>query len=83
MDFKKLSEVMLPEIKHTPDFYSKFNCKKRNLSEGAKVTRYAPSPTGFQHIGGVFSALVAERTAKQSGGSFLFKNRRHRPKERS
>lgn len=72
MDFKKLSEVMLPEIQHTPDFYLNA-CKKRNLSEGAKVTRYAPSPTGFQHIGGVFAALVAERIAKQSGGVFYLR----------
>ena len=47
------------------------------------VTRYAPSPTGFQHIGGVFAALINERLASQSEGSFLLKNRRYRPKKRS
>lgn len=72
MDNKRLAEVMLPEIKHTPEYYlDKY--KKRNLKGEAKVTRYAPSPTGFQHIGGVFAALVAERIAKQSEGVFYLR----------
>ena len=72
MDNKRLAEVMLPEIKHTPEYYlDKY--KKRNLKGEAKVTRYAPSPTGFQHIGGVFAALAAERIAKQSEGVFYLR----------
>ena len=43
------------------------------LKEGAKVLRYAPSPTGFQHIGGVFASLINERLAHQSGGIFYLR----------
>lgn len=42
----------------------------RNLPEGARVTRYAPSPTGFMHLGNLFSAFISERTAHTTGGVF-------------
>lgn len=72
MDYKKLADNMLPEVDKSPKYYfDKY--EKRQLKEGAKVTRYAPSPTGFQHIGGVFAALVAERIAKQSDGVFYLR----------
>ncbi|MEW8955876.1 glutamate--tRNA ligase [Clostridium sp.] len=72
MDYKVLAEAMLKDItKEREDYLGKY--KKRNLKEGAKVTRYAPSPTGFQHIGGVFAALTAERIAKKSGGVFYLR----------
>ncbi len=45
----------------------------RALSADAKVTRYAPSPTGFLHIGSLFSALVSERVARASGGVFYLR----------
>ena len=45
----------------------------RNLKEGAAVTRFAPSPTGFLHIGGVFTALAAERTAHTTGGKVILR----------
>lgn len=72
MSFEKLAELIFPNIDKTPEYYlEKF--KKRELKEGAKVTRYAPSPTGFQHIGGVFSSLVSERLAHQSEGVFYLR----------
>ena len=72
MDYKALADKMLPQITKTSEYYlDKY--KKRNLKEGAKVTRFAPSPTGFQHIGGVFAALVSERLAKQSDGVFILR----------
>jgi len=46
---------------------------KRNLTEGACVTRFAPSPTGFIHIGGIYSALLDERLARQTGGVFYLR----------
>jgi glutamyl/glutaminyl-tRNA synthetase len=46
---------------------------KRNLAEGAKVTRFAPSPTGFIHIGGIYSAMLDERLAHQTGGVFYLR----------
>lgn len=47
--------------------------KKRELAEGQKVTRFAPSPTGFIHVGNLYSALVNERVAHQSGGIFFLR----------
>jgi glutamyl-tRNA synthetase len=72
MSLQHLAEIIYPNIDKTPEYYiNKY--PKRNLKEGAKVTRYAPSPTGFQHIGGVFSALIDERIATQSGGVFFLR----------
>ncbi|MBR6412804.1 MAG: glutamate--tRNA ligase [Alphaproteobacteria bacterium] len=45
----------------------------RQLPEGAKVTRVAPSPTGFMHIGGIYAGLLSERIAHQSGGKFYLR----------
>ena len=67
LDFEKLAELLFPHIKETPsDIEQRF--PKRELPEGAKVTRFAPSPTGFVHFGGLFPTTVAERLAHQSGG---------------
>lgn len=72
MSLRQLADLIFPDVTKTPEDYLKAY-PKRTLSEGAKVTRYAPSPTGFQHIGGVFAALVNERIAKQSGGVFYLR----------
>ena len=67
MDTQKLAELLFPHITMTPeDVEAKF--PRRELPEGAKVTRFAPSPTGFVHFGGLFPTTVAERLAHQSGG---------------
>jgi len=72
MSLEKLANIIFPDIKNTPKYYIE-KYAKRKLKEGAKVTRYAPSPTGFQHIGGVFAALVNERLASQSEGVFYLR----------
>ena len=67
MDTQKLAELLFPHITMMPaDIEAKF--PRRELPEGAKVTRFAPSPTGFVHFGGLFPTTVAERLAHQSGG---------------
>ena len=67
MDHNKLAELLFPDITKLPaDIEAEF--PKRELPEGAKVTRFAPSPTGFVHFGGLFPTTVAERLAHQSGG---------------
>jgi glutamyl-tRNA synthetase len=43
----------------------------RDLPEGAEVTRFAPSPTGFLHIGGVYAAMIDGDVSHQSGGRYL------------
>lgn len=72
MSLEKLANIMFPEVDKTPQQYIQ-KYPKRNLKEGAVVTRYAPSPTGFQHIGGVFAALINERLASQSEGVFFLR----------
>jgi glutamyl-tRNA synthetase len=72
MNLANLANLIFPEIDKTPDYFIK-KYPVRNLASSAKVTRYAPSPTGFQHIGGVFSALIDERVAIQSGGIFFLR----------
>ncbi len=67
MDYSLLSELLFPNVTDTPaDLEARFPA--RSLPEGAKVTRFAPSPTGFVHFGGLFPTTVAERLAHQSGG---------------
>lgn len=72
MSYEVLANAIFPDINREPQYYIE-KYKKRDLKEGAKVTRYAPSPTGFQHIGGVFSALIDERVATQSEGVFYLR----------
>ena len=67
MDYQRLAELLFPNIDKLPaDVEAEY--PPRQLSEGAKVTRFAPSPTGFVHFGGLFPTTVAERLAHQSGG---------------
>ncbi|GAB6169497.1 glutamate--tRNA ligase family protein [Clostridium carnis] len=72
MSLEKLAEIMFPGIDKTPEYYIE-KYPKRELKDGAVVCRYAPSPTGFQHIGGVFAALINERLASQTEGVFYLR----------
>ena len=72
MDYKKLAELLFPEIDKTPEYYEELY-PKRDLPEGAKVTRLGPSPTGFIHLGNLYGAFADERLAHQSGGSFILR----------
>jgi glutamyl-tRNA synthetase len=72
MDYNKLAQLLFPDIDKTPEYYAE-KFPKRDLPEGAKVTRFAPSPTGFLHIGGLFAALISERLAHQSEGRFILR----------
>ena len=72
MDFEALAELLFPNVTETPaDMEAKY--PPRNLPEGAKVTRFAPSPTGFVHFGGLFPSTIGERLAHQSGGVFYLR----------
>lgn len=73
MDYKKLAEILFPEINETIEYYENEVFPNRNLSAGAKVTRLAPSPTGFIHLGNLYGAFVDERLAHQSEGVFMLR----------
>ena len=67
MDYQALAELLFPEVTETPaEVQARF--PKRELTEGAVVTRMAPSPTGFVHLGNLVQGMISERMAHQSGG---------------
>ena len=70
MNFKKeLADLIFPNITKTiQDLENQY--KERNLKEGARVTRFAPSPTGFLHTGSLFTSMIACKTAHDSNGIF-------------
>ncbi|MBR5228985.1 MAG: glutamate--tRNA ligase [Firmicutes bacterium] len=72
MDNMKLAELLFPHITKSPEEYEDI-FPVRELPEGARVTRMAPSPTGFIHLGNLFSAFADERLAHQSGGVFYLR----------
>lgn len=72
MDNKKLADLLFADNKLTVEEIEK-KYPKRNLKEGAYVTRFAPSPTGYMHLGGFFQALIDFNIAKRSGGVFYLR----------
>ena len=71
MNNKELADLIFPNAKDTSYYEEKY--PERNLTEGAIVTRFAPSPTGFVHIGSLYQALVAYKLAKQTKGVFFLR----------
>ncbi len=67
-----LAELLFPNVTTTPEEMEALY-PVRELPEGAKVTRMAPSPTGFMHLGNLFGAITDERLAHQSGGVFYLR----------
>lgn len=73
MNYQDLANALYPNIKLTPkDIFQKY--PPRSLPEGAVVSRFAPSPTGFMHIGGFFQVLIDRTLAKNSDGIFYLRN---------
>lgn len=71
MDYKKLAKILYPDAK--PVCYWEEKYPARNLPEGAEVTRFAPSPTGYLHIGHFFQCLCNSFTAKNTNGIFYLR----------
>ena len=70
--YEDLANYIFPEITETiADLEAKYPA--RNLPEGAEVTRFAPSPTGFLHLGSLFTSLVAHKVAKDTKGVFYLR----------
>lgn len=72
MTNKDLADLIFKDLKLTHDDCLK-KYPKRNLPNNAVVTRYAPSPTGFVHMGNIYAAFIERKMAKQSGGIFFLR----------
>ena len=68
----ELAELLFPNIKKTREEYEKMY-PERNLPEGAMVTRFGPSPTGFVHMGSLFGSFIDSIYARQSKGVFYLR----------
>lgn len=68
-DYKMLADLLFPNVDKNVDYYENLY-PNRDLKEGARVTRFAPSPTGFLHLGNLFTCSVAYKTAKTTDGIF-------------
>lgn len=71
MDYKDLANLIFPDAKEITYYEEKY--PERNLKEGAIVTRFAPSPTGFVHIGGLYQSVIARKLATQTKGVFFLR----------
>ena len=71
MDYKELANLIFPNAKEISYYEEKY--KKRDLEEGAIVTRFAPSPTGFVHLGSLYQVVIARKVAKQTNGVFFLR----------
>ena len=71
MDYKDLANLIFPNAKEISYYEEKY--PKRNLKEGAMVTRFAPSPTGYVHIGGLYQSIIGKTIAKQTEGVFILR----------
>ena len=71
MDYKDLADVIYPDAKPIEYYEEKYG--PRNLPQGAEVTRFAPSPTGFVHIGGLYQCIINRALAKQTNGIFYLR----------
>ena len=72
MTNKDLADVIFPNITKTIEDYEKMY-PERNLKEGAKVTRFAPSPTGYLHLGNFFQAVIDYMLYRNSDGLFYIR----------
>lgn len=69
---EQLADLIFPEINKTIEDLEK-EYPERNLPEGAEVTRFAPSPTGFLHTGSLFTSMICQKLANQTGGVFYIR----------
>lgn len=71
-DYKKIAELIFPNVKYTREHYEALY-PERQLKDGARVTRFAPSPTGYLHFGVLFTSFINRRVADASDGLFYLR----------
>ncbi len=71
-DCKKIAELIFPDVDKSTDYYEELY-PARDLPEGARVTRFAPSPTGYLHFGGLYAGFASKLTALSTNGVFMLR----------
>ena len=72
MTNKDLADLIFPNVTKTIEDYEKMY-PERNLKEGAVVSRFAPSPTGFVHMGSLLTTLIEKKVPKETDGVFYLR----------
>src|SRR5512133_801590 len=69
---RQIADLLFPQVSQTPqDLFRRY--PPRHLPDGAIVTRFAPSPTGFIHIGSIYISLIGRKITRQSGGVWILR----------
>lgn len=71
-DCKKIAELIFTDVDKSTEYYEELY-PARELPEGARVTRFAPSPTGYLHFGGLYAGFASKLTAQSTNGVFMLR----------
>ncbi len=71
-DCKKIAELIFTDVDKSTEYYEELY-PARELPEGARVTRFAPSPTGYLHFGGLYAGFASKLTASTTNGVFMLR----------
>ena len=71
-DCKKIANLIFNDVDKSTEFYEELY-PARDLPEGARVTRFAPSPTGYLHFGGLYAGFASKLTADTTGGVYMLR----------
>ena len=71
-DYKKIADLIFGDVDKSTEYYEELY-PARNLPEGARVTRFAPSPTGYLHFGGLYAGFASKLTADTTNGVFMLR----------
>ena len=71
-DCKKIAELIFSDVDKSTEYYEELY-PARELPEGARVTRFAPSPTGYLHFGGLYAGFASKLTAQTTNGVFMLR----------